>query len=146
MKTNIKQPKKGVIQAAGGLVWRRNKGVTEIVLVHRPRFDDWTLPKGKLQKKETFQQAALREVQEETGCQAHLVSLAGSTCYVAFGWPKVVLFWNMILLEQNDFEPNAEVDIVVWLAADRAAARLSYGKERIIVENNLGFWESQEYI
>jgi len=80
-----------VIQAAGGLVWRQGEKGKEIAVIHRPRYDDWTLPKGKLRKKETWQQAALREILEEIGCLVRVGDFAGCTCYKFGGIPKVVL-------------------------------------------------------
>jgi 8-oxo-dGTP diphosphatase len=139
MTAKQKQPKKGVTQAAGGLVWRNQDGVEQLALVHRPAYDDWTLPRGKLKKKETFQQAALREVDEEAACRARLVSLAGSTCYIAFGWPKVVVFWNMELLERKPFLPDDEIDQLLWLPVDQALERLSYEDERQLVRKNQAF-------
>src|SRR3954470_19701929 len=65
--------KEDVVRAAGGIVWRRDeRGAIELVIVHRPRYDDWSLPKGKLERGETEEQGALREVAEETGLRCKL--------------------------------------------------------------------------
>ena len=83
-----------VIQAAGGLLWRDSQAGKEIALIRRPRYGDWTLPKGKLKQGESWQQAALREVREETECDARLCAFLGCTCYSVRRVPKVVLFWQ----------------------------------------------------
>ena len=126
----------GVIQAAGGLLWRDTAQGKELAVIHRPRNDDWTLPKGKLKPAETWQQAALREVREETGCPAHLGSFAGSLSYLVNGVPKVVLFWNMGLAGACKFQPSEEVDNLVWLPVPQALKTLDYADERALVAAN----------
>jgi len=127
---DIKTPKRGVIEAAGGLLWRPGKGGKELAVVHRPVYDDWTLPKGKLKAKETFQQAALREVMEETYCAIILGDYAGSISYEVGNFPKIVLFWHMDLVEQYPFIPGDEIDGLLWLTPDKAISKLSYQTER----------------
>ncbi len=85
-----------VVQAAGGLVVRRQSGELEIVVVHRPVQHDWSFPKGKLEAGETFEMAALREVREETGMTCDLLRFIGHTEYVdRKGRPKAVAYWIM---------------------------------------------------
>ena len=85
-----------VVQAAGGLVVRRQSGLLEIVVVHRPVQHDWSFPKGKLEAGETFEMAALREVREETGMACRLLRFIGHTEYVdRKGRPKAVAYWIM---------------------------------------------------
>jgi 8-oxo-dGTP diphosphatase len=127
-----------LICAAGGLVWRDTPRGREIMAIHRPRYDDWSLPKGKLKKGERWDSAALREVEEETGYQAHLERFAGITFYYANNRPKVVLFWNMSLPEnpvQNKPPSDSpdEGDLVEWLLPAEALQRLSYEGERRVV-------------
>src|SRR5215211_1679816 len=83
------------IRAAGGLLWRQSGKGFEIAVVHRNRYDDWTLPKGKLKECETWQEAALREVQEETGWHATITEFAGAIAYHTEKGEKVVYFWHM---------------------------------------------------
>lgn len=122
-------PYANVIEAAGGLLWRETAAGLELALIHRPSHDDWTLPKGKREDGESWQDTALREVREETGCRAELDSYAGSIGYIADGTPKVVLFWNMHVVEVREFKPNHEVDRLVWLPLEQAIKKMSYAVE-----------------
>ena len=118
-----------VVQAAGGLVVRRQSGILEIVVVHRPVHDDWSFPKGKLEAGETFESAALREVREETGMSCRLLRFIGHTEYVdRKGRPKAVAYWVMAA-EAGFFTPNAEVDELRWLSLENAARLLSYPRD-----------------
>jgi 8-oxo-dGTP diphosphatase len=116
-------------EAAGGVVMRDGK----VAVVHRPRYDDWSLPKGKLEPGETFEQAALREVEEETGLRARLVRELPSVQYEVRGRPKLVRYWLMDVESDPGFTPNDEVDELRWLAPPDAAATLSYERDRGVV-------------
>jgi 8-oxo-dGTP diphosphatase len=126
------------ILAAGGLVWRDGSR-REILIVHRHRYDDWTLPKGKLEPGETFVGCALREIEEETGHAVRLESWAGETCYEVEGRPKSVLFWNVLPTgaAPGPVDPD-EVAEVVWLPVDAALERLVHADERELVRRNRG--------
>ena len=124
------KPKSGVIQAAGGLVWREDEGVKEIALVHRPRYDDWSFPKGQVEKNEPWAEAALREVVEETNCAVTLGDFAGCNWYLVDGIPKIVLYWHMDTVRERPFEVNEETDQIIWLQPQLALERLSYQTER----------------
>jgi len=114
------------VQAAGGLVVRDGL----VLLVHRPRYDDWTLPKGKLDAGEGFEEAALREVEEETGIRATLGAELPSTEYRDNkGRPKLVRYWLIEVEHDPGFQPNDEVDGVRWLAPAEAAALLTYERD-----------------
>lgn len=122
-----------VVQAAGGLVVRRHQGVLEIAVVHRPVHQDWSFPKGKLEEGETFELAALREVEEETGLVCRLLRFIGHTDYVdRKGRPKAVAYWVMAVLS-GSFAPNAEVDELRWVTLDSASQLLSYPRDRELV-------------
>jgi ADP-ribose pyrophosphatase YjhB (NUDIX family) len=138
MMSSEKIKKMNVIQAAGGLVWRHTLNGREIALIHRPQFDDWTLPKGWLKDSETWQEAALREVKEETECEVTLGEFAGCTCYIVHGVPKVVLFWHMDVTEEGRFESGEEVDELLWLPIDEALDKLSYSGQKILLKRNRG--------
>ena len=108
-------------------------GAGQVLLVHRPRYDDWTLPKGKLDPGETFEEAALREVREETGLRCTLGPELASTEYRDNkDRPKVVRYWLMEV-EGGEFEPNDEVDAVCWLPVAEAAERLTYDRDADLV-------------
>jgi 8-oxo-dGTP diphosphatase len=122
------------VRAAGGVVWRRDpSGALEVLVVHRPRYGDWTLPKGKLLDAEADEQAALREVEEETGLRCELGrELPSSTYRDQHGGPKVVRFWAMRPLD-GDFRPHDEVDEVRWLPLSEAGDALTYERDRAVL-------------
>jgi 8-oxo-dGTP diphosphatase len=123
------------VQAAGGVVWRRSPtGELQVLLVHRPRYDDWSVPKGKLGADEDHATAAVREVEEETGLRCTLGPELPSTSYVdRKGRPKQVRYWAMTPAA-GQFAPTDEVDEVRWLPVDAAAARLSYPRDRAVLD------------
>ena len=131
-----------LIRAAGGLVWRTTARGPEILLVHRSRYGDWTLPKGKLDEGEDWQTAARREVREETGREARLESFAGIISYMHGDRPKVVLFWNMRLdpeaPDHSAPEDTSEVKRAEWLPVDEALKRLQYAGERDLLARSGG--------
>ncbi len=117
------------VEAAGGVVVRDG----EVLLVHRPRYDDWTLPKGKLDPGESFEDAALREVEEETGLRCTLGRELPATHYEVDGRPKVVRYWLMAPEADLPYAPNDETDEIRWLSRDEALARLTYDRDREVV-------------
>ena len=122
-------PEEAEVKAAGGVVVRDGA----IAVVHRPRYDDWSLPKGKLDPGETFEDCALREVWEETGLRCTLGAELPSTSYTdRKGRSKVVRYWRM---EPDDgkFEPSDEVDELRWLAPEEAAGLLTYPHDAELV-------------
>jgi 8-oxo-dGTP pyrophosphatase MutT (NUDIX family) len=123
-------PAPELVLAAGGVVWRRGPdGTVEVVLVHRPRYDDWSLPKGKLDPGETDEQAALREVQEETTLTASLGPELPSTTYLdRSGKHKRVRYWAMTVVDGTPAACN-EVDAAVWVPVEEAATRLTYTRD-----------------
>jgi len=119
-----------VVRAAGGLVRRTGPVGTEVLLVHRPAYDDWTFPKGKADEGESDEDCALREVWEETGLRCALEDDAGATDYIdARGRPKQVRWWLMRALDDEAFEPNDEVDELRWAGLDDAAQLLTYERD-----------------
>ncbi len=120
--------------AAGGLVWDRRGPLPRMAVIHRPKHDDWSLPKGKQEPGETLLATARREVMEELGGRFRVDGFAGVTTYQQRGRPKVVLFWNMTRLDDQPFQPNKEVDEVRWLPAEDALALLSHATERELVK------------
>jgi 8-oxo-dGTP diphosphatase len=121
------------IRAAGGIVHRDGANGAEIVLVHRPRYDDWSLPKGKLEPGERWQDAAVREVTEETQCTVRLGEFAGPILYQPNRTLKLTLFWMMERVLEHEFVPNPEVDAILWLPVAEAVAKLDHIDERELV-------------
>jgi 8-oxo-dGTP diphosphatase len=122
------------VRAAGGLLVRERGGVlVEVAVVHRPRYDDWSLPKGKLAAGEGWEEGAVREVAEETGlrCEPGL-ELEPARYRDRRGRPKLVRYWLMRPLA-GEFEPSDEVDELRWLAPDAAVGLLSYEHDRRLV-------------
>ncbi|NUP44178.1 MAG: NUDIX hydrolase [Streptomyces sp.] len=133
---------KSVIRAAGCVLWRRSPrdGGPEIALVHRPRYDDWSHPKGKLKRGEEPLQGAVREVLEETGVVCVPGAALPTVRYLAKGRPKEVRYWAAEPAgadgadgTDEDFVPNDEVDRLVWLPPDEACERLTYERDRELI-------------
>jgi 8-oxo-dGTP pyrophosphatase MutT (NUDIX family) len=123
-------PETAQVKASGGVVCRRGADGLEVALVHRPRYDDWSFPKGKLDPGESWEGAALREVEEEIGLRCRLGDELPPTAYRDNkGRDKVVRYWLMEPLD-GEFEPSDEVDEVRWLAPAEADGLLSYEHDR----------------
>lgn len=127
-----------VVRAAGGVVIRAGEnGADEVLLVHRPDHDDWTLPKGKAKPGETYGACALREVQEETGLVCELGAAVDVVEYVdADGRLKRLHYFLMRPLH-GTFVPSTEVDEIQWLPLEEAVEKLSYDHNRGLVERIL---------
>ena len=122
-----------VVRAAGGLVGRRVDGHVEVLLVHRPRYDDWGFPKGKADRGESDEACALREVEEETGLRCELGRELPTTSYRdEKGRSKVVRYWVMRPV-QGDAGPRNEIDEVRWLPLPEAEGLLSYDRDRAVL-------------
>lgn len=121
------------VRAAGGVVWRRrDDGNREVLLIRRPRYRDWTFPKGKVEKGETDEQAAVREVEEETGLRCELGAELPSTSYTDLKLrPKTVRYWAMEAT--GDVAAGSEVDEVRWVPILDALERLSHGRDRDVL-------------
>jgi 8-oxo-dGTP diphosphatase len=124
------------VRAAGGVVWRAGTDGPEILLVHRPRYDDWSLPKGKLDPGESFEQAAVREVLEETGVAVRLGAPLDTARYRDHkGRDKVVRYWLMEVEDEGALAPNDEVDEIRWVPAADAPVLLSYLRDAELVRD-----------
>ncbi len=150
-------PDPGEILAAGGVLWRTGSGGLElasqssgspasrrsgghaegsrltIAIVHRPRYDDWSLPKGKLDPGESMAAAAVRELQEETGVRARLGPWLRDVRYAVADGRKFVRFWSAEALTASDFTPNHEVDELRWVSPDAATDLLTYDHDRDVL-------------
>ncbi|MFB7717374.1 MULTISPECIES: NUDIX domain-containing protein [unclassified Nocardia] len=130
---------KANIPAAGAVLWRyAPDGAIEIALVHRPKYDDWSLPKGKVDPGESLVMTTVREVAEETGIHSRLGRYLGHVTYPVTGHRKLkrVDYWAAQILD-GDFESNAEVDVLQWHRIDGLMDALSYPMDRHIVRNFL---------
>ncbi|MET9221218.1 NUDIX hydrolase [Streptomyces sp. NPDC088197] len=123
------------VRAAGVVLWRVSPyhGGIELALVHRPRYDDWSLPKGKLKRGEEFPAAALRETREETGLGCSLGAPLPTSRYLVDGRPKEVRYWAAEAWE-GSFVPNDEVDRMIWLPPSAARRRLTHDRDRPLVD------------
>ena len=131
MKTEVK--------AAGGVVRRRGADGVRFALVHRPRYDDWTLPKGKAEDDEDREDTARREVLEETGFRCELGPAIATVRYTDhLGRPKVVHYWLMYPAE-GVFIPGDEVDELRWVTAEEARELLTYGHDRVVLDAAIAF-------
>ena len=120
-----------VVRAAGGLVVHEGK----VLLVHRPKYDDWSFPKGKCDDGESDESCALREVEEETGLRCELLEEIGETSYVdGKGRPKIVRYWRMRALD-GAFAPHGEVDEIRWETPELAAGILSCSRDLPLLES-----------
>ncbi len=127
------------VRAGGGVVRRTGPTGPEIAVVHRPRYDDWTLPKGKVTSGESDEEAAVREVFEETGLRCELGPEVTSISYDDHqGRPKTVRYWLMYPTA-GGFAPNDEVDRMRWVSHDQAIAMLSYAHDRGVVRRAFAF-------
>jgi 8-oxo-dGTP diphosphatase len=126
--------KKKVVRAAGCVVWRPGPQGIEWLVAHRPRYDDWSFPKGKLDPSEEWLDGARREVEEETGLTGEIGHSLDDVEYVDHkGRDKIVRYWSMRATD-GTFVANDEVDAVVWLSADDARDRLTYERDLVLLD------------
>ena len=125
------KPESRLIRAAGGVAWRPGPdGSPHVLLVHRKKYDDWSLPKGKIEPGEPLPVTAVREVMEEGGARLALGRRLASVRYNVGGRPKRVHYWAARVLSVDSRAiPNAEVDEVAWLPAERAVEKVSYTRD-----------------
>jgi 8-oxo-dGTP diphosphatase len=131
----------GEVRAAGGVVWRlRDNSNVEIAVIHRPKYDDWSFPKGKLDPEESFFDGAVREVLEETGYRVRPSRSLGEVRYVTYSSgglrPKIVRYWAM-QATTGTFAPNHEVDDLRWVTADEAMELLTRENDGHVLERFL---------
>jgi 8-oxo-dGTP diphosphatase len=131
----VSSPGNSTVQAAGCVLWRRSPfdGELEVCLVHRPKYDDWSHPKGKLKRGEDPLVGALREVAEETGYRAATGAELPTMHYVANERPKQVRYWAAEAVD-GAFTPNSEVDRILWLSPTGARNRLTQPRDRTLVD------------
>jgi 8-oxo-dGTP diphosphatase len=119
----------GLVRAAGAVLWRRAGAVVEVALVHRPKYDDWTFPKGKCKNGEHLLRTVVREVTEETGIVPVLGRRLPSTTYLNDNRAKRVDYWAAQVRTVGEFVPNDEVDQVAWVPTSQALSLLTYERD-----------------
>jgi len=126
------------VAAAGGVVLSRDTdGQTRVAVIHRPKYMDWSLPKGKLEEGEGWQEAALREVEEEIGYRCEVIAELPNVSYLdRKGRRKLVRYWLMEPVEGR-FEPHGEVDELRWSTPDEAGEQLTYPHDKELVHKAL---------
>jgi 8-oxo-dGTP diphosphatase len=126
----VAEARPAVVRAAGGVIWRRGVGGDlEVVVVHRPQYDDWSLPKGKVDAGESDEAAALREVEEETGLICQLGPELPSTSYVdKSGRPKLVRYWAMTVAS-GSVGGHHEIDDARWVPWVQARRQVTYERD-----------------
>lgn len=129
-----------LIQAAGAVLWRKSElSQLEIAVIHRPRYDDWSLPKGKVESGESHISAGYREIQEETGFESTFGPEIGTVVYKLEGAPKEVRYWAAAATVKTGNPNPQEVDEVLWLAPKKAKEKLTNKDDRAIVDFFLEF-------
>jgi 8-oxo-dGTP pyrophosphatase MutT (NUDIX family) len=123
----------GSVRAAGGVPVREAKGRPEVLLVHRPKYDDWSFPKGKAAREESDEECAVREVEEETGLLCELGSPLPTVSYRSNGRPKRVRYWLM-RPQSGEFAADDEVDETAWFDLDEARKQLTYEHDRALLD------------
>ncbi len=140
--------------AAGGVVWRKRPAPrrpdprVEVLVVHRPSYDDWTFPKGKTDPGETLQQTAVREISEEAGVHVRLGHPLQQVTYPISGGTKIVSYWSARVASSDDsapFVPNKEVDQIRWVGLDEAGALLTYEHDLRLLEEFRGLCARQAH-
>ena len=135
-----KQVNELLIQAAGAVLWRKSDtSQLEIAVIHRPRYDDWSLPKGKVESGESHISAGYREIQEETGYESTFGPEIGTVVYKLEGAPKEVRYWAAAATVKTGTPNPQEVDEVLWLEPKKAKEKLSNKDDRAIVDFFLEF-------
>lgn len=132
MSDSSPRQKVKTVHAAGAVLWREHAGRTEVAIVHRPRYDDWSLPKGKVDPGESHPATAVREIREETGFQSRLGRRLAVISYPVDGAVKRVVYWAAGAGD-GEFSANHEVDQLLWLPPKEAVKRLHYAQDRKVL-------------
>jgi 8-oxo-dGTP pyrophosphatase MutT (NUDIX family) len=134
-RTAAKAPSEPLVRAAGGAVWRSENGSIAVVLVHRPRYDDWGLPKGKADPGEDDLACALREVEEETALRCEPGPLLATVRYRdQRDRPKESRYFALRPISGGAREPDKEIDEVIWLDIDKARSKLTYERDHAVLD------------
>lgn len=132
----MSNPKTAEVRAAGVLPWRQGDAGLEVMVIHRPRYDDWSFPKGKCEPDEDDGDCARREFEEETSQRGKLRHELRPSEYVdGRGRNKIVRYWTVEVRKERTFEPNHEVDKVRWLDPERVRRKLTYDRDREVLDD-----------
>ena len=124
-----------VVLAAGAIVWRKNKDkFTEVAIIHRPKYDDWTFPKGKSEVNESLIACAHREVLEETNIHTEFGAYLGQVEYLTSEGRKQVSYWSAKAIDEKTFTANAEIDEIKWVAVTKVRDLLSMDTDKEILD------------
>lgn len=134
------------IRSAGAVVLRGQGIKRSVALVHRPAYNDWSLPKGKLEKREPAYAAAVREVEEETGVRIRLGAPLSDVAYRVIKGPKIVHFWVGYAVSETARRPDHEVDEVEWVPIAQARERLTYADEAVVLDEALAMPETTAFV
>ncbi|MDX6276090.1 MAG: 8-oxo-(d)GTP phosphatase [Nocardioidaceae bacterium] len=135
-----------ITKAAGGIVWRKAQTGVEVLLIHRPSYDDWTFPKGKADPGESLQATAVREIAEETGFRVRLGHPLGELSYPVGAATKSVTYWCARLIgDEGTFEANDEVDEIRWVGLKGAEALLTYEHDETLLDTFRGLLERKAH-
>jgi 8-oxo-dGTP pyrophosphatase MutT (NUDIX family)/phosphohistidine phosphatase SixA len=136
-----------IVYAAGAVLWRpgHRESAAEVAVIHRPRYDDWSLPKGKVDPGETEPVTAVREVLEETGHHVHLGRRITAVRYPIEQRTKKVQYWSARSLS-GSFAPNNEVDDLVWLPVSAALKKVSYAYDRKVLRRWAKQWPDTQSV
>ena len=134
------------IRSAGAVVLRGQGSRRAVALVHRPAYNDWSLPKGKLEKREPAYAAAVREVEEETGVRIRLGAPLSDVSYMVIKGPKIVHFWVGYAVSETARRPDHEVDEVEWVPIAQARERLTYHDEGAVLDEALAMPETTPFV
>jgi 8-oxo-dGTP pyrophosphatase MutT (NUDIX family) len=127
-----------MVRAAGGVAWRGRDGDVRLLLVHRPKYDDWSFPKGKCKIDESDEDCAVREIEEETNLRVTLGPELVSTTYISNGQAKHVRYWLVEPTNPDAALAQNEVDELGWLTPDEALERLTYERDQEVLRSALG--------
>lgn len=128
-----------LVLAAGGIIEVQTSRGPSVAVIYRRRYGgEWALPKGKAQEGEDLQDAALREVKEETGCNCEITGFAGTTNYRYDGVVKLVLYWRMKPVGESSFQPSEEVEKLEWLRPGEALEHLNHEEEKNLIASIYG--------
>jgi 8-oxo-dGTP diphosphatase len=138
MATEIVTVESPVIRAAGGIIQRVTPHGDEVLILFRRRHQDWALPKGEVQDGESFQEAALREVEQDTGCTCVLGNYLGTISYADHGTPTLVMFWKMNVVRESAVSETQQMDQPVWIDLPSAIQKLSHPQEKALLSRLAG--------